>query len=213
MNTKILIIRHGETAWNRGKIFRGTYNIPLNENGRKQARLAAQALENIRIDAAYTSPLSRAKETAEIVSVPHGISPEVHDGFIDMDYGEWTGKADSEVARLWPDAHADWTAKPHTVRPPGGTTLQEVFNNSFAAMEELAEEHDHQTIAIFTHRVVNKVLIIGALSLGLERFPFIIQGNCCINEIERIQSGYLIHLINDVSHIKKAGADLLKADF
>ena len=70
-----------------------------------------------------------------------------------------------------------------------------------------------ETIAIFSHRVVNKVLIMGALSLGLERFPFIIQGNCCINQIERIPSGYLIHSINDVSHIKNAGIDLLQADF
>ena len=110
-----------------------------------------------------------------------------------MDYGEWTGKEDSEVATLWPDVHAAWTAKPHTVRPPEGTTLHEVFNNSFTAMENLAAKHTDQTIAIFAHRVINKVLVIGALSLGLERFPFIIQGNCCINDIERIQSGYLIH--------------------
>ena len=53
---------------------------------------------------------------------------------------------------------------------------------------------------------------MGALSLGLERFPFIIQGNCCINQIERIPSGYLIHSINDVSHIKNAGIDVLQAD-
>jgi len=213
MSTKILIIRHGETAWNRNKIFRGTYDIPLNMNGKEQARIAAKSLEGIKIDAAYTSPLSRAKETAEIVSEPHNISPVLHNGFIDMDYGEWTGKENSEVARLWPDIHAAWTTKPHTVRPPGGTTLKEVFINSFAAMEELAKKHDGQTIAIFAHRVVNKVLITGALSLGLERFPFIIQGNCCINEIERVQSGYLIHSINDVSHIKNAGTNLLQVDF
>lgn len=213
MSTKIFIIRHGETAWNRGQIFRGTYDIPLNENGKQQARLAAQSLKNIKIHAAYTSPLSRAKESAEIVTDSHAISPVVHNGFIDMNYGEWTGKEDSEVAKLWPDDHAAWTANPHTVRPPGGTTLNEILNNSFTAMEKLAKKHDGETIAIFSHRVVNKVLIIAALSLGLERFPFIIQGNCCINEIERIQSGYLIHSINDVSHIKNAGIDLLQADF
>ena len=213
MSTRILIIRHGETAWNRSRIFRGTYDISLNENGKQQARLVAQSLEGIKMDAAYTSPLSRAKESAEIVTETHGIAPVVHDGFIDMDYGEWTGKEDSEVARLWPNEHAAWTTNPHTVRPPGGTSLKEVFNNSFTAMERLAEKHDGETIAIFAHRVVNKVLVIGALSLGLERFPFIIQGNCCINEIERIQSGYLIHSINDISHIKNAETDLIQADF
>lgn len=213
MSTKILIIRHGETAWNRGKIFRGTHDIPLNENGRQQARLAAQSLKDMEINAAYTSPLSRAKETAEIVTASHGISPEIHEGFIDMDYGDWTGKEDAEVAKLWPDEHAAWMSNPHTVRPPGGTTLEEIFDRSFSAMEELAGKHDGETIALFSHRVVNKLLVLGALSLGLERFPFIIQGNCCINEFERIEHGYLVRSINDVSHIRNAGTELLEADF
>ena len=213
MSTKILIIRHGETAWNRGKIFRGIYDIPLNENGKQQARLAAEALKDMKLDAAYTSPLSRAKESAEIITEYHGISPVPHDGFMDLDYGEWTGKEDSEVAKLWPNEHKAWTTNAHSVRPPGGTTLKEVFNKSFTAMEELAKEHEGGTIAIFAHRVVNKLLIIGALSLGLERFPFIIQGNCCINEIVRIKSGYLIQSINDISHIKNSGTALLETDF
>ena len=213
MSTKILLIRHGETAWNRSQIFRGTYDIPLNENGRKQARLAAESLKDAQIHAAYTSPLSRARESADLVTETHGIAPVIHEGLIDMDYGQWTGKEDSEVAKRWPQEHTKWTTHPHTARPPGGATLEDVFQNSFSAMEELAQKHDGQTIALFAHRVVNKVLILGALSLGLDRFPYIIQGNCCINELERIQGGYLIHCINDVSHIKKAGTDLLEADF
>ena len=133
--------------------------------------------------------------------------------FIDMDYGEWTGKEDSVVAKAWPDEHYRWVTEPHTVRPPGGTTLKEVFNSSFDAMERLAKEHDGETIAIFAHRVVNKCLVLGALTLELEHFPFIMQGNCCINEFERIQSGYVIKSINDVSHIKNAGTTLLEVDF
>ena len=213
MSTTLLLIRHGETAWNRGKIFRGTYNVPLNENGKNQAKLTGRALQNRVIHAAYTSPLSRARETARLVTRAHGITAEILNSLMDMDYGEWTGREDSEVAKLWPEDHATWTAKPHTARPPGGTTLEEVFDISFTAMEELAQKHDGQVIALFSHRVVNKLLLLGALSLGLERFPFIIQGNCCINEIERIETGYLIRSINDVSHIVNTGIDLLQADF
>ena len=64
MSTTLLLIRHGETAWNREQIFRGVYDIPLNENGRAQARHLAEALAKREIDAAYSSPLSRAQETA-----------------------------------------------------------------------------------------------------------------------------------------------------
>ena len=67
MSTTILLVRHGETDWNREKIFRGVYDVPLNDNGRHQAQLAAKALSSYKIDAGYTSPLSRAAETLTTV--------------------------------------------------------------------------------------------------------------------------------------------------
>jgi bisphosphoglycerate-dependent phosphoglycerate mutase len=72
----------------------------------------------MKIDAAYASPLSGAKETAEIVTGSHGIPPAIYNGFIDMDYGEWTGKEDPEVAKLWPLEHTAWITNPYTVDPP-----------------------------------------------------------------------------------------------
>jgi broad specificity phosphatase PhoE len=174
MVTKIIIIRHGETKWNRGKVFRGIYDIPLNENGRNQAHLTSEALGNYSFDAAYTSPLSRAYETAEQVLAPHGIKASVDEGFLDMDYGEWTGKSEEEVKQRWPSEYADWLLQPHKTRPPGGTTIKEIFDKSFTALTALGSRHAGQTIAVFSHRVVNKLLIIGALGLGIERFPYII---------------------------------------
>ena len=213
MATDILLVRHGETAWNREEVFRGVHDVPLNENGRRQARLAAEALKSRRIQAAYTSPLSRATETAGIVLAPHGIEARVHKGLLDFDYGEWTGRKDADVAREWPAERAAWGARPHSVRAPGGDTLAEVFDRAFGAMEEIARNHAGEMVALFAHRVVNKLLILGALGLGLARFPFIIQGNCCVNEFERTEKGYVIRTINDVAHIRNAGAALLDADF
>jgi len=213
MATTILLIRHGETDWNRERVFRGVFDIPLNDNGRDQARLAAEALRSDKIDAAYTSPLSRAAETAEIVLGPHGINATLHQGLLDFDYGDWTGKRESDVAELWSEEHAIWNSHPHSIRIPGGDTLQDVFDRVYSAMEEVAKEHDSQTVALFTHRVVNKLLIIGALGLNLNRFPFIVQGNCCVNKFVRTESGYIIEFINDTTHIRNAGKELLLADF
>ena len=84
MRTELLIIRHGETDWNREKIFRGTYDVPLNKVGRQQARLAAVALEQEQINVAYTSPLSRATETATIVLEPHGLTAIPSNGLTDL---------------------------------------------------------------------------------------------------------------------------------
>ena len=87
------------------------------------------------------------------------------------------------------------------------------IDRAFRAMEEIGRRHEGQTVALFAHRVVNKLLVLGALGLGLERFPFIRQGNCCINEFVRTASGYVIERINDTAHVRGAKADILQADF
>jgi len=213
VSTTILLIRHGETRWNRQKVFRGTFNVALNENGRRQACLTADALKPCRIDVGYSSPLSRAVETARIVLAAHGVEPVVHDGLLDFDYGQWTGKADSEVARLWPSEHALWGSQPHRVRVPGGNTLREVSERAFVAVEQICAQHDGKTVALFSHRVVNKLLIIACMGLGLDRFGFIVQGNCCINRLERTAGGYVIQTLNETSHIRSGGGELLDFDF
>ena len=213
MPTTVLLVRHGETAWNRGKIFRGAHDVPLNDNGRAQAGHLARALESRRIDAAYTSPLSRAAETAEIALGSHGLEVAPLEGLRDFDYGEWTGIEDARVAERWPDDHARWLAEPHLARPPGGDTLREVFERAFGAAEEMAQRHEGETVALFAHRVVNKLLVLGMLSLRLERFNFIRQDNCCLNEFERAEGGYVVVSLNDVSHLRQGGAEVLEADF
>jgi broad specificity phosphatase PhoE len=213
LSSTILLIRHGETAWNREKIFRGVYDVPLNENGRAQARHLAQALASRRLNAAYSSPLSRASETAQIALEPHGLQAAVHEGLKDFNYGEWTGLKDEVVARKWSREHARWLAQPHQARPPGGDTLQELFDRAFEAVEQIAQEHDGQTVALFAHRVVNKLLVLGMLTLPLERFPFIRQDNCCVNEFQRSGKGYVVISLNDTSHVRQTGVDLLRADF
>lgn len=213
MGAIILTIRHGETAWNREKIFRGIHDVPLNENGRLQARLTARALEAVRIDAAYTSPLSRSVETAATVLNPHGLNAILCDELLDFNYGVWTGKTECEASDGWPKEHEMWRSSPHKARIPGGDNLRDVFGRAFNAMETIAARHENQTVALFAHRVINKLLAIGALGLGLERFPFIVQGNCAINEFERTEQGYRILRINDTAHIRAAGVDLIKADF
>jgi len=213
MATRILLVRHGETAWNREKVFRGLHDVPLNDNGRRQAQLVADALTSVRIHVGYTSPLSRSVETARIVLGPHGVEATLHEGLIDFDYGEWTGKSEVEVAKGWPQEHAAWVLRPDAVRIPGGNSLPEVSDRAFEAMEEIAGRHEGQTVALFGHRVVNKLLVLGALGLGLDRFPFIMQGNCCINEFVRTVDGYVVERVNDTAHVRGAGADLLKVDF
>ena len=213
MSTVILLVRHGETAWNRGKIFRGTYDIPLNDTGKAQAKLLAKIFNKRKINAAYSSPLSRACQTAQISLSDHNIEPVIEEGLIDINYGDWTGKEDCEVAKQWSEEHKIWSTEPQRAHIPGGEMLKTVFDRAFGTMEDVAARHKGQTVAIFAHRVVNKVLVLGALGLGLSHFKFIIQDNCCVNEFVRNKTGYFIRSVNNTSHIADSSIDLLTADF
>lgn len=213
MSTTILLIRHGETAWNCKNVFRGTYDIPLNDNGRKQAHLVAEALQRHQINAVYTSPLARARETAELAFDGQRIDVVPEDGLIDFSYGDWTGLEETDVEKRWPEEYEAWITRPETLRVPGGNTLEEVYRKSFDAMEEIAEKHDGQAVAVVAHRVVNKLLVLGALGLELSRFGFIRQDNCCTNEFHRTQDGYVIVSLNDTSHLRREGVKVLIADF
>ena len=213
MSTNILLVRHGETAWNRGQIFRGVHDVPLNDNGRAQARLLGAAAAWRTIDAAYTSPLSRAVETGQLMLEPHGVEAIVHEGLTDFNYGDWTGIEDAAVAEKWPKERAQWGSAPHTLRVPGGDTLQDVYDKAFACLEEVAQKHDGQTIALFAHRVVNKLLVLAVLGLGLDRFPLIRQDNCALDHFERTDQGYVIICLNDTSHLRQGGAEVLEVDF
>jgi len=213
MTTTILLIRHGETTWNRRKVFRGTCDIPLNDNGLRQARLLAAALRERRIDAAYTSPLARARQTAEAVLGGRDVTAVVDERLTDFCYGDWTGLQEAEVARRWPREFELWSGRPHELRVPGGSTLQEVFDRAFEAMEEMAARHEGRTVALFAHRVVNKLLVLAALGLGVDRFPFVRQDNCCLTEFERTPRGYVLCRSNDTSHLSGQDVAPLADDF
>jgi len=213
MPTNILLIRHGETAWNRDRIFRGTHDVPLNDTGRLQARLLGEALKDRSIDAAYSSPLSRAVETARLALAGSGVEIRTEPRLRDFSYGRWQTLSEAEVARRWPARFQAWMTTPAETRPPGGDTLAEVRAAAFGAMEELAARHDGQTIALFAHRVVNKLLVLSALSVGLERFAFIRQDNCCCDEFQRTPDGYVVISLNDTSHLRGRDVKPLSDDF
>ena len=213
MATSIITVRHGETPWNRESIYRGTRDIPLNDNGRQQARLTAAALEKRSIDVAYTSPLSRAAETAQLTLEPHGIDAVADEALSDFDYGEWEGIQQNEVKQRWPAEYEEWMTRPHEAHPPGGTTLREVYDRGFGMMVEVARKHEGGTVALFSHRVVNKLLVLGALGLSLERFPYIVQGNCSYNEFVFEDGEFTIETLNSTVHMTEGGVEVLKADF
>ncbi len=200
--TQIILVRHGQTPWNKDKIFRGTFDIPHNEVGQEEARLAGEWLKAETIHAAYCSPLFRARDTAEAIASHHGLKVEDLPGIIDLNYGDWQGLPLAEVKVKYADLYRQWETAPHTVRFPNGETLEECRSRAWGAVEEVVKRHPGQTILLAAHRVVNKVLIAAFIGLDNSHFWRIGQDTTAINRFQKLGDTWHFLLINDTCHLR-----------
>jgi broad specificity phosphatase PhoE len=200
--TQIILVRHGQTPWNKDKIFRGSKDIPLNDQGREEARLAGEWLQGETIHAAYTSPLSRSRDTAEAIAQHHGIP--VHDlpGLSDLCYGDWEGLPLTEVKVKYAELYQQWETTPHMVRFPGGETLAEVRARAWSAVMTVVANHPGQTVLLAAHRAVNKVLIAAFIGLDDSHFWRIGQDTTAINRFLWTGTTWQIMALNDTAHLR-----------
>ncbi len=213
MMTSIYLVRHGQTAWNREEIFRGKTDIPLDETGLRQAELAAKYFDGMEIHRIYSSPLSRAWETARKIAQPHSLKVKPLEGIIDLSFGNWEGHSHEEIRRNDQEIYRLWREEPHRVRLPGGESLDEVRVRAMASLEEVIRNHSGKTLVLVSHRVVNKVLVCGILGLDNSHFWQIAQDTTAINLIQYKNGKYILSLMNETCHLKPLKEDLVKVDF
>jgi len=205
--TQIVLIRHGQTTWNKAERIRGQVDIPLDETGLAQAQAtAARVLSEWRPVAVYSSPLLRAVQTAQPIA--DGLRQEVIkiEGFNDMNFGQWQGLSPEEVAERWPAQARAWLKAPHTVTFPGGESLDQVRERSMAAVMQLVEKHPGQEIALVGHTVVNRVALCAVLGLDNSNYWRIGQNTCAINVLEWHKGIFFVHSLNDTCHLKGIAA-------
>jgi phosphoserine phosphatase len=204
---RFLLIRHGETDWNRAGKFQGQIDIPLNDNGRNQASLAAEFLKTVQIDFAFTSSMQRPKETAEIILRPHpGIVLNEDADLREIGHGLWEGKFESEIDAEYPGELDRWRTQPKSVQMPEGENLQDVWTRATAAWQRLLQQvgNDNRTGIVVAHDATNKVLLCYLLGLDLADFWKIKQGNGAVTVIdypEGIEGQPVIQALNLTSHL------------
>jgi probable phosphoglycerate mutase len=200
--TKIILMRHGQTEWNRVERFRGHADVPLNETGLAQAEATGQRVASEwQPTAIYSSPLSRAVRTAEAIARHFSLDVLPYPGLIDIDYGEWQGLTPDEARQRWPAEIDAWYNAPETARIPGGESLQELRQRAMNTVNELAASHPGQTIVLVGHTVINRIILLGVLGLGNERFWRLRQEPCAINVFEAEAGDFTLALFNDTSHL------------
>jgi len=210
--TTVYLVRHGQTAWNKEEVFRGRADIPLNETGRKEALLTGQYLRGVKVDWVYSSPLSRAVETAEAIARSQGKGVGILEGLIDIDFGQWQGISHEEVKKRYEELYRQWKDTPHLVRFPGGETLGEVRERALGAIHGVIADHAAHILVMVSHRVVNKVLLCGLLGLDNSHFWQIGQDTGCINILE-FGEGFTLRCVNDTCHLRAIEGERVRIDF
>ena len=186
---RLLLVRHGETEWNRQSRFQGQIDVPLNENGREQGRKAARLLESVELDFAVSSSMLRPKETAELILESHpGIELEVDSELVEISHGLWEGKLESEIRADYEDLLEQWKVAPETVQMPEGENLQQVWERSGQAWDAIVRAHGNSdrplTGIVVAHDAVNKAILCHLFGLGPEYFWNFKQGNGAVSVID-----------------------------
>ncbi len=200
--TRFILVRHGQTEWNRIERFRGRADVPLNESGIKQAEATARRIANEwQVTAVYASPLSRAVRTAEAIAAHFSLPVQPQPGLIDIDYGDWQGLTPEEVAQRWKDELDRWYRQPDQCRIPRGESLDELRQRGLQTVQTLAKQHEGQTIVLVGHTVINRVLLLAILGLGNDRFWRLRQDTCAINVFEAESGDFTLVSLNDTCHL------------
>ncbi len=204
----ILLVRHGETAWNREGRYQGRTDVPLSEIGEVEVRRLGERLAGVHVDVAVASPLARARATAEAILAAPGrkASPALaHDaGLVEISHGGWEGKLASEVELQHAEMFGTWRHAPGRDVPagPGAETLGDVEERAWAVLVRVAAMVGGGTALVVAHDAVNRVILCRVLGLPLARVWKFRQAPATLNVLagDTMESLQVLRL-NDAEHV------------
>lgn len=209
---RLLLVRHGETEWNRQKRFQGQIDVPLNNNGHAQARRASEFLAKIKIDKAISSPMLRPKDTAlEILNKHPNIKLELFDELKEISHGLWEGKFEHEIEAEFPGQLALWQSHPETVQMPEGENLQQVWDRVAIVWQKIVDSVPAgETALVVAHDAVNKAILCLLFGFTPEQFWVFKQGNGGVSVIDYPQGSHgrpILQSCNITTHLSEGILD------
>ncbi len=204
---RLLLIRHGETAYNAEQLALGQADIPLTERGHLQARALAEAIPGMAslspISAVYSSPLQRALATATPLAEALGLPVQTEAGLIEMDIGEMEGQPFGQVRERYPDFLRDWFSERLADVPmPGGETMRQVQDRAWSAVETIRDRHPEETIAAVAHNFVTLSLLCRTLGLPLAQFRRLRHDLAALSIVELTPERQVLLALNDRCHLQ-----------
>jgi probable phosphoglycerate mutase len=213
LQTNIILIRHGETAWNAERRLQGHTDIGLNREGLQQAAALAQALAGESLDAIVASDLLRARQTAQALAERHGLPVGLDPALRERCYGSFEGLLYAEIEHRFPVQFAAWQARDvDTVMPPGvrvAESFRAFYARTVAAILALGQAHAGQTLALVAHGGVLECAYRAALSMPLETPRTFSVMNASINRFTLEDGKLAIRSWGEVAHLDLEALDEL----
>jgi broad specificity phosphatase PhoE len=204
----MLLVRHAATANNleRPPRLQGQHlNSPLSDEGLEQARRTGAWLADQPIAAVFSSPMLRARQTAEAIATLHGLGVETVDALTEADVGRWEGRPWTQIERDHPAEYQAFMTDAGENPYLGGESLRQVRDRSRPALEGLMREHTGRLIAVVAHNVVNRTLLADELGLPLSAYRSIPQHNGGVNLLRWRDGRMKLLTVNGVLHLGDAG--------
>ena len=211
--TEILLIRHGETAWNAVRKLQGHLDIPLNEEGLRQAKALAAHLQNEKLDAIISSDLQRAMQTAAAIADLQNTSLQINPQLRERCFGDFEGKLYSELPELYPEAYAQWRSRDPDFHFPAkndgsgnrGESIREFHHRTTSCIQHYAQLYAGKRIALIAHGGVLECAWREATGLPLNAERTVTIYNASINRfcfkqghLKLVQWGQIEHLSDDI---------------
>jgi probable phosphoglycerate mutase len=200
--TRLLLVRHGATSRTAEDRFSGDAGVDLSDEGRRQVAALAVRLADQSIAAIYASPLSRTRETAEILARPDGLPIATRDGLREISHGHWEGLTRKEVEDRFPEEYSAWEEDPFTFAPRGGETGVAVLARALPTVREIVTAHPADTVLVVSHKATLRLLLASLLGFDARGYrDRLDQAPACLNIVDfKDAVRARLMLFNDVSH-------------
>jgi probable phosphoglycerate mutase len=204
VRTKIILVRHGECQGNREGLFRGRSDFSLNEIGVAQAQELAKEMKLYQPIKIFTSPLSRARQTAEIISQECKIEIEICEGMNNIKLGPWEGKPKQFIAQKYPEEWQIWLEEPERLIVSGMENLDQVKQRVRRDLNEIIKNYSGKTVIVVSHRAVLKPLIASCIEINKPYFWRIHMDTASysILHYEKLR-GFTLVQLNQTKHLKE----------
>jgi probable phosphoglycerate mutase len=200
----LYMLRHGQTAASRENRFSGSSDPPLTAVGEAMAQAFAQAYASLEWEAIYTSPMIRARQTADPLCRLTGLQPNVEDGLKEIDYGEWEGLRQAEARQRWPEAFEYWADDVASRGTPGGETAFHVAARAMRVVEAIRTRHRDGNVLVVSHKATLRVITCALLGLDVRLFrERIAQPVCAVTVFALTGTTALLTVHGDRAHLSE----------